>query len=234
VDHCGGHNFSGRRIVFTLIVAIVVALIGAGAAHAFAVRRENARLREDRKRDLERENREKQRVADAGRRELLGLLKLVHVEIVNNLDLLKGMGPPGTLLRGTEKLKRGPDTLEAPKLSSDAWEQSRMRIAALLEDEDLLKHLIAGYAALTALKNRLLNPDTDKLNEREHEEAVRKIESHLWLAFDVCQKETGMFWAWSKGMLVSKPAEELAEAEAALPQTSDGAPRRLLGSGPEE
>jgi len=63
-----------------------------------------------------------------------------------------------------------------------------------------------------------LHPDTDSLTDQEHKDEVRKIKSHQWLSFDACQKETGMFWAWSKGMLVSKPAEELSEAEAAIEQ----------------
>jgi hypothetical protein len=124
----------------------------------------------------------------------------------------------GTSLRGTERLKRGPDTLQAPKLSTEAWDQSRTRIAALLEDEERLTLLVGGYAALQAFKDRLLHPDTDSLTDQEHKYEAEKIVSHQWLSFDACQKETGLFWAWSKGMLVSEPAKDLSEAEAAIEQ----------------
>lgn len=71
--------------------------------------------------------------------------------------------------------------------------------------------------ALSAFKNRLLNLETDRLSEEEHKESVGNVRSHQWLTFDACQKETGMFWGYSKGMLVSQPAEDLEEAEEALP-----------------
>ena len=204
--------------MFAILAALLGAVAAATVTHVLAVRRENERIKVDRRLALERENRERQRVADRERKELLGLLKLVHVEVVNNLELLKGMGShSGTSMRGTEKLKRGQDSLEAPKLSNDAWDQARPRIASLIEDEEHLEHLVSGYAALKAFKDRLLNPDTDKLSGPEYQEAVKKVTNHQWLAFDVCQKETGLFRWWGKGMLVSKPAEELEEARAELP-----------------
>ena len=200
--------------MFAVLAALLGAFVASFLAHVLAIRRENARSKEDRRRESERERRVKKRQADRERRELLGLLKLVHVEVVNNLELLKKMGAhSGTFFKGNEKMKRGPDNLEASKLSTEAWDQARNRIAALIEDEERLKYLISGYAALSVFKDRLLNPDTDGLTEEEHKESVRKVKSHQWLSFDACEKETGMFWAYSKGMLVSEPAEDLAEAE---------------------
>lgn len=158
-------------------------------------------------------------MANAERKELLGLLKLVHVEVVNNIELLKNMGSSEPVISGTDKPKRGWDSLEAPKLSSDAWDQARARIATLIDDEQHLEHLVSGYAALKVFKDRLLDPSTDKLKKSEHQTAVKKVRDQQWLSFDVCQKETGMFRWWSKGMLVSKPAEELEEAKNELPDT---------------
>jgi hypothetical protein len=204
--------------MFAILAALLGAVATAAVTHVLAVQREKERIKEDRRLASERERRERQRGADRERKELLGLLKLVHVEVVNNLELLKGMGShPGTYMRGTEKLKRGPDSLEAPKLSSDAWDQARPRIATLIEDEEHLEHLVSGYAALKVFRERLLNPETDKLNDSEYQDAVKKVRNHQWLAFNACQEETGLFRWWGKGMLVSKPAEELEEARAELP-----------------
>jgi hypothetical protein len=198
--------------MFAILAALLGAAVASWAAHILAVRRENERTRVDRRRDAERERRERQREADREHRELVGLLKLVHVEVVNNLEVLKGMGARvGTSMRST-------DSLQAPKLSIEAWDQSRTRIAALLKDEERLKHLVGGYAALQAFKDRLLHPDTNSLTDQEHEVEVKKIRSHQWLSFDACQKETGMFWGRSKGMLVSQPAKDLSEAEATIEQ----------------
>lgn len=177
--------------MFTLLAALLGALAGAWVAHIFAVYRENTREQ----------------------RELLGLLQLVHVEVVNNLELLKDMGYSGNFHASGGRFKRGPDSLKAPRLSTEAWDQSRARIAALLKDEERIKHLVGGYAALRALKDRLLNPDTDSFTEQEHKDNVKQVTRHQWLSFDACKKETGMFWAYSKGMLVSKPAENFAGLE---------------------
>lgn len=98
--------------MFAILAALLGALAASWAAHILAVRRENVRTKEDRRRDSARERQERQRETDRERRELLSLLKLVHVETVNNLELLKNMGThSGTLLVGTNKIKRGPDTL---------------------------------------------------------------------------------------------------------------------------
>lgn len=212
--------------MFAIVAALLGAFVASYVAHRLAVQRENERTREDRIRDRDRDRREKQRESDRERRELLGLLRLVHVEVVNNLELLKVMGADFAVLSdgfeigGVKQnpIKRNQDRFQAPKLSTQAWEQSRVRIAALLEDEEKLKFLIGGYAALSALKDRLLHPETDPLGESDHQDAVKKVISHQWLSFDVCQKETGMFWAWNKGMLVSKPAKDMAEAEDTIEQ----------------
>ncbi len=202
--------------MFAIVAALLGALVASWVAHILAVQRENERTKEDRRRERERERREKQREADRERKELLGLLRLVHVEVVNNLELLKQMGAdfevvsPEVEIGGKklEPIKRNLDRFQAPKLSTEAWEQTRVRIAALLEDEERYKHIIGGYAALRAFKDRLLTPDMDSLSEQEHKDSVKKVASQQWLTFDVCQKETGMFWAWSKGMLVSEPVRE--------------------------
>lgn len=204
--------------MFAVLAALLGALVTATITHYFAVQRENRRIEDEKNRERRREDRENRKEAEKERRELLGLLKLIHAEIVNNLEILKAMGTHsgGTLWHNNEKLKRGPDTLQAPKLRSLSWEQASPRIAALMENEERLRLIISGYAALDEFKNRLLRPETDGLDNEGYKEAVKKVTQHQWLSFNACQQETGMFWGWSKGMLVSAPEEDLGEAERAV------------------
>lgn len=199
----------------TIIAALLGALATASVTHILAVRREKDRLKEERKREDRREQRDKQREEDKERKELLGLLKLVHAEIVNNLELLKTMGSERrvNVIQDTSKPKRGSDTLEAPKLSSSAWTQARTRISTIMENEERLRTLVSGYAALDVFKNLLMNPSTDNLSEEAYVALAKSAESHQWLAFEVCQKETGKFWTWNKGMLVSESDEEFEKAK---------------------
>ena len=194
-----------------VIAALLGALATATVTHFFAVQRENRRIEDEKNRERRREDRDNRKQAEGERRELLGLLKLIHAEIVNNLEILKTMGNHrGTLWHNQTRLKRGTDTLEAPRLSSIAWDQSSTRIAALMENEERLRMIISGYAALDAFKNRLLRPETDRLDDKGYEEALEKVTKHQWLSFDACQMETGMFWGWSNGMLVSTPKTQSA------------------------
>jgi hypothetical protein len=99
------------------MTAILVALFSASAAgyiaHRLALRRERQKEEKDEQRSRELEHREK-----------VGLLKLVHSEVTNNLEHLKGMGKDPDA-----------DSHKAPALRSEAWEQSRNRLAELVEDE---------------------------------------------------------------------------------------------------
>ena len=204
--------------ISALIVAIVAALIGAGAGAG--VTDFFGRRREKRARDAE---------VARDRRERAGLHKLVHAEIVNNLEFLKGMGNySGTWFgRGGEKLKRGPDSMRVVQLKSEAWEQGRTGLAALIEDEERFKFLVSCYASLDKLRAYLTNPDLDNLSDEEYKNLVKTVINHHWLAFDVCHKETGEYLAWSKnGMLIiekTKKIESLSNQEesASIHQPSE-------------
>lgn len=201
-------------IALTILTALVAALAGAGAAglitHRLTFRRE--RLKEEA---------EKRKIEELEEREKVGLLKLVHAEVTNNLEYLKEMGIGQPMYMIT---KRGPDNLRARGLKSDAWEQSRTRLADLVEDERHFEHLVSCYGALAVLKDRLLHPDMDDLSQEYHEAQVQSVTSRHWLAFEVCCVETGRFRAWNKGMLVSKPnskPSQLVEESEELDESQD-------------
>jgi hypothetical protein len=178
------------------MTAILAALASAGVAgfltNTLALRRER-----------QKDNRDERRTKEMEEREKMGLLKLVHSEVTNNLEHLKGMG--------TTALE---DSLKVAALRSDDWERSSTKLAELVE-EDQFEHLVSCYGSLSVFKARLTTPgdDVDALTNEEHKAQVKSVTSHHWLAFDVCQKETGRFRAWSKGMLVSKPNSELDHLE---------------------
>jgi hypothetical protein len=186
---------------------ILAALLGAAAAglfsHLFTRHRERVKAR----------------------REKVGLLKLVHVEVTNNLEYLKEMGivhpPPG-------KPKRWPDNLKAKGLRSDAWEQSRARLAELVEDAIHFEYLVSCYGSLAVLKDRLLDPGTDTLSREEHENQVQSVRDHHWLASEACRKETKRFRAWSRGMLVSEVSDKpsLLEEKEDTPKPKPTEPDR--------
>ena len=132
-------------------------------------------------------------------REKVGLLKLVHAEVTNNLEYLKKLGI-------TED--RTLDYLLAPGLKSRVWDQSSNTLAELV-GEGNFEFLVSCYASLSILTDRLTNPKVeDDLGFEEHQAQIKSVISHHWLAFDACQQETGRFRAWSKGRLVSKPIDE--------------------------
>jgi hypothetical protein len=177
------------------MTAILAALASAGVAgfitHILALRRERQKDDRDERRTKEMEEREK-----------MGLLKLVHSEVTNNLEHLKEMGTTAH-----------EDSLKVAALRSDDWERSSTKLAELVE-EDQFEHLVSCYGSLSVFTARLTTPgDVDALTNEEHKAQVKSVTSHHWLAFDVCQKETGRFRAWSKGMLVSKPNSELDHLE---------------------
>jgi hypothetical protein len=132
-------------------------------------------------------------------REKVGLLKLVQDEVTNNLEYL-------------EKLcltdDRALDYLLAPGLKSRAWDQSSNTLAELVGERNF-EFLVSCYASLSILTDRLTKPEVaDDLGFEEHQAQIKSVISHHWLAFDVCQQETGSFRAWSKGMRVSDPIDE--------------------------
>src|SRR5918994_541760 len=132
------------------MTAILAALLGASAAgyitHVLAVRREQ---RKDEK--------EEQKSRELEHREQIGLLKLVHSEVTNNLVYLKAMGGEDA---------RPEDYQTATGLKSDAWEQSRTKLAELVEEQDF-EHLVSCYGSLSVLQDRLLNPKMDRLSVEE-------------------------------------------------------------------
>ena len=133
----------------------------------------------------------------------MGLLKLVHSEVTNNLEHLKVMGD-----------SRYDDSLKAAALRSEAWEQSRNKLAELVEDEQHFEYLVSCYGALYVFKDKLSQANSSELSSSpEHNAQLESVTKHHWLAFDACQKETGRFRTWNKGMLVSKPYSELEEPE---------------------
>lgn len=176
--------------MFAVVAALLGAIVTATVTHIFAVRRENRRIEDEKSRERRREDRDNRKQAEKERRELLGLLKLVHAELVNNLEILKSMGATGGghVWHNNQKLKRGSDTLAAPLLSSQAWDQASTRIAALMENEERLRMIISGYAALDEFKNRLLRPETDRLDDKSYKAAVKSATRHQWLSFDACQQ----------------------------------------------
>lgn len=135
-------------------------------------------------------------------REKVGLLKLVQDEITNNLEYLKKLGITDD---------RTLDYLLAPELKSLAWDQSSNTLAELVGERNL-EFLASCYASLSILTERLTNPKIeDDLGFEEHQAQIKSVISHHWIAFDVCQQETGRFRAWSKGMLVRKPIDERSQ-----------------------
>jgi|SRR5215211_3417880 len=167
------------------MIAIFAALLGASATGLISHRL-------TRHREQQKEQREK-----------VGLLKLVHSEVTNNLEYLKSMGT----YVSDDKEKVG-------ALRSDAWEQSRTKLAELV-DEDQFEYLVSCYGALSVFKTNLEQlPSVEVTTTEEHQAQVKSVTRQHWLAFDVCQKETGRFRAWSKGMLVSKPIGEVNELES--------------------
>ena len=178
------------------MTAILAALAGAGVAgfitHILALRRERQKDDRDERRTKQMEEREK-----------MGLLKLVHSEITNNLEHLKRMGR-----------NRWTDRDDADALRTETWEQSRNKLAELVEDEEHFEHLVACYGVLDVFKGKFLGTQVqDFESDPEYEAEVKSLINHHWLAYDACQQETGRFRAWSKGMLVYKPISELEPLE---------------------
>jgi hypothetical protein len=135
-------------------------------------------------------------------REKVGLLKLVHAEVTNNLENLKKLGI-------TED--RTLDYLLASELKSHAWDQSSKTLAEIV-GEGNFEFLVSCYASLSILTDRLTNPEVeDDLGFEEHRAQIKTVISHHWLAFDVCQQESSKLRAWSKGMLVSKCIDERSQ-----------------------
>ncbi len=178
-----------------LMTAILSAVLAALITHLLALRREQRKEEAEERKSKELEQREK-----------VGLLKLVHSEVTNNLEHLKEMG------NDPDK-----DSEMAAALRSEAWEQSRNKLAELMEDEQHFEYLVSAYGALYVLKDRLspVHPDysPDPSGREKYAALVKSVSRHHWLAFDACQKETGRFRAWNKGMLVSKPISELDQSE---------------------
>src|SRR5215217_2625184 len=156
------------------MTAILAALFGASAAgyisHVLT-----------RRRDRLKEEREAQRAMELERRERVGLLKLVHSEITNNLEHLKRMGGD-----------RNEEVFKIAALKSDAWEQSRTKLAELVEEQDF-EYLVSCYWSLSFLKDRLLHPERDALTGEEHVAQVKSVSRHHWLAFEVCRVQTKRF-----------------------------------------
>src|SRR5829696_790392 len=123
---------------------IIAALLGASAAgyisHILTRRRERQKEEEEELRTKNQEHREK-----------AGLLKLVHTEITNNLWYLKRIESDGDNPKVAEGLK------------SDAWEQSRIKLAELVESQQHFEYLVSCYGSLSVLKNRLLQPKTQNM-----------------------------------------------------------------------
>lgn len=190
---------------------LIAALLGAAATGL--ITHFLTRHREERK-----EIAEEQKAKEREEREKTGLLKLVHAEITNNLVYLNEMGIIDPSLFPT---KRGPDNENALGLKSDSWEQSRTRLAELVENEKYFEYLVSCYAALSVLKERLLNPDMDHLSQEEHNDQVESVRSHHWLAFEVCRVETRRFRAWNKGMLVSKPDSNPSQLDKEVEEEKD-------------
>src|SRR5215210_722589 len=149
------------------MIAIFTALLGASAAglisHLLT-----------RHRELQKEQREELRAEQLEHREKVGLLKLIHSEVTNNLEYLKRMGT-------TAK----DDSKKAGALKSDAWEHSSTKLAELVE-EDKFEYLVSCYGALSVFKARLMQqPGVDVISSEEHKAQVKSVTNHHWLAFDV-------------------------------------------------
>ena len=101
-------------------------------------------------------------------------------------------------------------------LRSDAWEQSRTKLAELVDEQDF-EHLVSCYGSLSILKDKLLDPHHRIIYATDEEDMalVKSISSHHWLAFEVCRVQTKRYRAWSNGMLVSKPDDSPSELEEA-------------------
>jgi hypothetical protein len=156
-------------------------------------------------------------------REKVGLLKLVQDEVINNLEYLKKLGITDD---------RTLDCLLAPGLKSHTWDQSSNTLAELVEERNF-EFLVSCYASLSVLTDRLTNPKVeDDLGFEEHQAQIKSVISHHWLAFDVCQQETGKFRAWSKGMLASKPIDERSqELDEKEEEDTDGRPEGSVRTG---
>jgi hypothetical protein len=147
-------------------------------------------------------------------REKLGLLKLVQDEVTNNLEYLEKLSITDD---------RALDYLLASGLKSRAWDQSSNTLAELV-GEGNFEFLVSCYASLSILTERLTNLEVaDDLGSEEHQAQIKSVISHHRLAFDVCQQETSIFRAWSKGRRVSKPVEERSQ-ELAEEEDTDGRP----------
>jgi hypothetical protein len=121
------------------MTAIISALLAALITHLLARRREQLKEEAEERKSKELEQREK-----------VGLLKLVHSEVTNNIEHLKEMGDdPDT------------DSHKASALRSEAWEQSRNKLAELMEDEQGFESLVSAYGALYVFKDRLAQPHPD-------------------------------------------------------------------------
>jgi hypothetical protein len=154
-------------------------------------------------------------------REKLGLLKLVQDEVTNNLEYLEKLSITDD---------RALDYLLASGLKSRAWDQSSNTLAELV-GEGNFEFLVSCYASLSILTERLTNPEVaDDLGFEEHQAQIKSVISHHWLAFDVCQQETSIFRAWSKGRRVSKPVEERSQ-ELAEEEDTDGRPEDNVQTG---
>jgi hypothetical protein len=172
------------------MTAILSALLGASAAgfitHILAIRRER-----------QKEEKERQRATELERRERIGLLKLVHVEVTNNLEHLEKMGSD-----------RDEDIAKAHALRSQAWELSMNRLAELVENKELLEYLVTCYGALYVFKDRLTLEQSDYLDPKqraEYSSQVRSVAMHHRNASKVCGEETETYRYWHDGMLKSGP-----------------------------
>src|SRR5215216_7643855 len=98
-----------RNMTVTIIVALVSAVATGTIAHLFT-----------RHRDRKKEEAEAQKTKELENRERVGLLKLIHSEVTNNLEYLKEMGG-----------NRSAASFNVDSLRSEAWEQSRDKLAVL-------------------------------------------------------------------------------------------------------
>lgn len=182
----------------SVLLVMITALSTGFVTHRLTLRRERNKEASDEIKRAELEHREK-----------IGLLKLVHIEVTNNLEYLKKMEDP-ELGEFSYKGTAAPDRQNATALKSLAWERSSNRLAELVEDEEHFEFLVSCYGSLAILKDRLTNPNLeDEFTVEEHSAQIKSVTRHHWLAFNVCQKETGLFRYWSNGMLVSQPVSEL-------------------------
>ena len=151
--------------------AIFTALLGASAAglisHLLT-----------RHRELHKEQREELRAKELAHREKVGLLKLVHSEVTNNLEYLKLMGTTGR-----------DDISKVGALRGDAWEQASTKLAELVEG-DQFEYLVSCYGALSVFKARFMQPPgVDVVSSEEHKAQVKSVTRHHWLAFDVSERD---------------------------------------------